>query len=215
MVSLAKENSKGYFILFVALFILQFLYTTLRRTSMSMQHFFAPHLSKVSDNGCITLVGMAAAGKTTIGKELSMLTGWAQMDSDNLIESFYGVSLHTLTENMEKEAFLDLEGQALLTVAVKRVILSTGGSVVYRESAMEYIKSLGPVIYISVPLPIIIERIKRKPDRGLAMNPGQTIEDLYEERASLYEKYADFTVIGGEEAPSCYAKKIADWLQTK
>ena len=31
------------------------------------------------------------------------------------------------------------------------------------------------------------------------MEPGQTIGDLYEERAPLYEKYADAVVTVGEE----------------
>ena len=31
-------------------------------------------------------------------------------------------------------------------------------------------------------------------ERGVAMEPGQTLESLYEERCPLYERYADMIV---------------------
>lgn len=174
---------------------------------------YTPHTDKVQEKGCISLIGMAAAGKTTIGKELAKFIDWPSFDSDHLIESVYGVKLQTITDHMTKEEFLDLESLALSGINVNRFIISTGGSVVYRSQTMEFLKSLGPVVYIDVPLPIIKERIARKPERGLAIEPGQTIDDLYMERAKLYEKYATWTVVGGNEAASSYARQIARWLE--
>jgi shikimate kinase len=75
-----------------------------------------------------------------------------------------------------------------------------------------HLKYFGPVIHIAVSLPIILERIARKPERGLAINPGQTIEDLYHERTKLYEAAADFTIEGGHEPAQSYAVTIARWL---
>lgn len=163
---------------------------------------------------CISIIGMAAAGKTTIGKALSSIIDWPAVDADNCIEAVYGVSLHDITTALSKEEFLDLESQAICGLRLKRCIISTGGSVVYRQRTMEHLARLGPIIYLDVPLPIILERISRKPDRGLAIAPGQTIEDLYNERVQLYRKYATWTVTGGEGSPQSYASAIADWLGT-
>lgn len=176
---------------------------------------YVPHPDKVSPAGCISIIGMAAAGKTTIGRELSTLIGWPQVDSDHVIESTYGVGLQEISTSMSKEEFLDLEGAVISGINVRRTIISTGGSVVYRQNAIRKLKSLGPVIYILVPLPIILERIARKPDRGLAIAPGQTVEDLYNERARLYEAAADFTVEGGGAPATAYAQTIAAWLAEK
>ena len=176
---------------------------------------YTPHPNKVSPAGCISIIGMAAAGKTTIGRELSTLIGWPQVDSDHVIESTYGVGLQEISTSMSKEEFLDLEGAVISGINVRRTIISTGGSVVYRQNAIRKLKSLGPVIYILVPLPIILERIARKPDRGLAIAPGQTVEDLYNERARLYEAAADFTVEGGGAPAAAYAHSIAAWLAAK
>ena len=54
---------------------------------------------------------------------------------------------------------------------------------------MRYLTSLGPVVFLDVPLPLILERISRKPDRGLAIAPGQTVEDLFREREALYRQW--------------------------
>lgn len=177
-----------------------------------MPQKFTPHPDKVTPEGCISLIGMAAAGKTTIGRELSRLIGWPQMDADHLIEATYGADLQQITDHLSKEDFLDLEARIICTVKVQHTIISTGGSVVYRENAMAHLASLGPLIYIDVPLPIILERIARKPERGLAIAPGQTIEDLYNERKALYERFAHHVVEGGHESPASYAAEIARWL---
>ena len=176
---------------------------------------YIPHPSKVDPSGCISIIGMAAAGKTTIGRELSSLIGWPQVDTDHIIESTYGSGLQEISVSMSKEEFLDIEGEIISSINVRRTILSTGGSVVYRQRAVDKLKSLGPVIYILVPLPIILERIARKPDRGLAIAPGQTVEDLYNERARLYQAAADFTVEGGSAPATAYAQTIAAWLAEK
>ena len=174
-----------------------------------------PHPDKVDPTGCISIVGMAAAGKTTVGRELAALIGWPQLDADNVIEATYGVPLQDVADRLSKEEFLDLEGDVISRISVRRTIISTGGSAVYRAHAVKHLATLGPIIYIAVPLPIILERIARKPDRGLAINPGQTVEDLYNERARLYEAAATFTVEGGHAPAAQYARVIADWLAEK
>ncbi len=173
---------------------------------------YVPHPSKVPPGGCVIVIGMAAAGKTTVGRELAAILGWGQLDTDNLIESTYGTSLQNIADSMSKEEFLDLEGGILCRLSVKNTVVSTGGSAVYRAKAMRHLSCMGPVVYISVPLPVILERIARKPERGLAINPGQTVEDLYNERVRLYEAVASHTVQGGLGPARDYALQIAEWL---
>ena len=171
-----------------------------------------PHPDKVSQQGCISLIGMAASGKTTIGREVAAMIGWAHMDTDHLIESFYGCRLQQVTDSMTKEAFLDLEAEIIQGLSVGNMVISTGGSVIYRQETMNFLTTLGPIIHIDVPLPIILARIARKPDRGLAINPGQTIEDLYLERQELYHKTSNVRFEGSEAPASLLARSVAEWL---
>jgi shikimate kinase len=165
------------------------------------------------ENICISVIGMAAAGKSKLGAELARMLGWAYADADHLIEAAYGEPLQRLTDILGKEEFLNTEEAVIRNIRLNHCVLSTGGSAVYREKAILHLKEMGPLLHIDVPLPIIIERISRKPDRGLAIAPGQTIEDLFNERRHLYEKYADFTVRGGNQPVQIYAKEALALLR--
>ena len=144
----------------------------------------------LTEGNCVTLIGMAGAGKSTVGRAVAERLGWASVDTDYLIEATYGARLQDVTDALDKEAFLDVEARVILSLRMQRTVLATGGSVVYRPEAMRYLVSLGPVVFLDVPLPLILERIARKPDRGLAIAPGQTVEDLFREREALYRRWA-------------------------
>lgn len=152
----------------------------------------------LNGNMCISVIGMAGAGKSTIGRVLAERLEWAHVDTDFLIESVYGARLQAVSDALGKEAFLDVEASIIGAIRIQRAVLSTGGSVVYRPESMQYLASLGPIVYLDVPLETILERIARKPDRGLAIAPGQTVEDLFHEREMLYRHWATCTISAGE-----------------
>ena len=124
---------------------------------------------------CIILIGMAGAGKSTVGGVLARELGWAFLDSDHLIEALYGARLQDVTDALGKEAFLDAECTVIRAIKANRTVIGTGGSVVYREEAMRHLAKLGPIVHLDLPLAVIEERIARNPQRGLAIAPGQTL----------------------------------------
>ena len=124
---------------------------------------------------CIILIGMAGAGKSTVGSALARELGWAFLDSDHLIEALYGARLQDLTDALGKEAFLDTECGVIRAIKANRTVIGTGGSVVYREEAMRHLVALGSIVHLDVPLAVIEERVARNPQRGLAIAPGQTL----------------------------------------
>jgi shikimate kinase len=166
-----------------------------------------------SRQACITLIGMAGAGKSTVGRQLAQLLGWKLVDTDQLIESAYGAPLQDITDKLGKEAFLDVEATVICAIRAHRVVLATGGSVVYRENAMAHLHSLGSIAYLNVPLPVILERIARNPLRGLAIAPDQSVEDLFREREALYARYTDCTIDAGGLSPEACAKTILERIQ--
>jgi shikimate kinase len=170
--------------------------------------------ARISPSGprqaCVTLIGMAGAGKSTVGKQLARLLDWKLVDTDLLIEAVYGVPLQDITDKLGKDAFLDVEARVVCAIKAHRVVLATGGSVVYRENAMTHLHSLGPVAYLDVSLPVILERIARNPQRGLAIAPGQSVEDLFRERETLYVRYADCTIAADGLSPEACARAVLE-----
>lgn len=169
-------------------------------------------LSHYQPNASVVLIGMAAAGKTTIGRLVADLLHWPHVDTDHLIESFYGTRLQNIADSLTKEEFLNVEAEIIQVMRVNRVVISTGGSAVYRPAAMEHLATLGPIIHLDVPLDIILERIARNPDRGLAIAPGQTIEELFAEREALYKKWATTSVSADNSSPLLAAQAVVDLL---
>ena len=59
---------------------------------------------------------------------------------------------------------------------------------------MRNLKSGGVTVYLKLCPESLEARINNIKTRGIAMQPGCTLKELYEERAPLYEKYADITI---------------------
>jgi shikimate kinase len=152
----------------------------------------------------IVLIGMPGAGKSTLASALAHRLGWACLDTDRLMEAWYGLPLEALRTALGREQFLQAEEHTLLHLDVNRCIVATGGSAVYCSKAMQALKRSGVVVYLQADYPTISCRVSQNPERGLVMNPGQTLHDLYLERKRLYETYADLIVdTASASVPEC------------
>lgn len=149
--------------------------------------------------GNIILIGMPGSGKSTVGVLLAKSLGYGFLDTDLTIQQREGALLQDILNQRGITAFLDAEEAAIRSVSCEGTVIAPGGSVVCREGAMAHLTGLGKVIYLMVSAQSLERRLSNISTRGIAMEPGQTIGDLYEERAPLYEKYADAVVAVGEE----------------
>ena len=73
-------------------------------------------------------------------------------------------------------------------------MIAPGGSVIYGEEAMKHLKEISEVVYLKMSYEEMERRIGNVVDRGVALKPGFTLRDLYNERVPLYEKYADIVI---------------------
>ncbi len=139
----------------------------------------------------IVLIGMPGAGKSTVGVVLAKRKGYRFLDSDLLIQEKYDSLLHELIKEHGIEGFWKLEEEANASIAAKRTVIATGGSVIYGPAAMEHLKRIGEIVYLKLSCKAIQKRLGDLKERGVTLQKGQTLEDLYRERTPLYEKYAD------------------------
>ena len=154
----------------------------------------------------ISLIGMAGAGKTSVGKELARTLGFSFIDSDALIEKQHGKSLQNILDDEGYIKLREIENIALKSIQFNKTILSTGGSAVYSDEAMEYIQQNSKVIFLEVPFSQILERVPSFLDRGFAKAPNQSVENAFGERQELYKKYSDSVVSNTKDLNSCVSK---------
>jgi shikimate kinase len=142
----------------------------------------------------LVLIGMPGSGKSTLGVLLAKALGKAFLDTDILIQEKAGKGLYEIIEKEGLKEFLFLEEKYILELKVKNTVIATGGSVVYGSEAMEYLKRSALIIYLKLDYKEIERRLKDITTRGIAMDKGTSLRDLYDQRIPLYEKYADLIV---------------------
>ena len=143
---------------------------------------------------CLTLIGMPASGKSSVGVVLAKKTGRRFIDGDLLIQEQSGKLLKDLIAERGDDGFRALEDETLAALETENAVIAPGGSVIYGEKAMARLKALGKVIYLKLSYPAIQRRLGDLTARGVSIKEGQTLRDLYRERTVLYEKYADLVI---------------------
>ena len=143
----------------------------------------------------ITFVGMPGCGKSCMGRAMAGKLKMKLIDSDKLIEKRYGKKLQELIDELGVDEFRRIEEETLLSIDGDNLIISTGGSAVYSDAGVNHLKKLGKVFYLFCSVDTVVERIGDFSKRGIVLKEGQTIRDLYNERAPLYKKYADVTIL--------------------
>ena len=154
----------------------------------------------------LILIGMPSCGKSTLGVLLARELGYHFIDSDILIQEREGKLLHEIISEKGVDGFMDVEDRINCTITDKKAIIATGGSVIYCERAMEHLSKLGKVVYLKIPFDEMKRRLGDYSHRGVIMRHGNALEDMYAERAVLYEKYADITV-------DVYGQELAESLR--
>lgn len=154
----------------------------------------------------IILIGMPAAGKSTIGVILAKELGYQFIDSDLLIQNSQKRLLYTIIQQDGIDRFIEIEQQINSNINADKAVISTGGSVIYGTKAMEYLKSIGKIIYIKLSYNTLKSRLENIKRRGVILKKGQSLYDLYLERCPLYEKYADIII----NAENCNLEQTLD-----
>ncbi len=168
-------------------------------------------LTTITDNvACISFIGMAGAGKSTLARLLFESTGWAHLDTDRLIEATYGIALGQLLKENGLTGFLQREESVVCDISVRRCIIATGGSVIYSQKAIDHLRSLGKLVYLKIELPTFLARLGDIDDRAFIKPDGLTLTDVFHKRTPLYEAAADVVIQTDTQDPKSCLKTLKE-----
>ncbi len=142
----------------------------------------------------IVLIGMPGAGKSTAGVILAKVLNYNFVDSDLVIQQKKKQRLRDLIAEHGIEKFKEIENEINASLNVHDSVIATGGSVIFGIEAMEHLKKIGTVVYLSLNYQNLQKRLGDLDARGVVHENGQTLLDIYNERSPLYEKYADIVI---------------------
>ena len=142
----------------------------------------------------IVLIGMAGAGKSSVGIVLAKKLNLNFIDVDTLIEEKQQAPLQQIVNDLGITGFRKLEEKVILHMQQQNHVIATGGSAIYSETGMTHLKQSSLFILLDVPLSVLQQRVGDFSSRGLIKAEGQSFEQLFQERLPLYQKYADITI---------------------
>ena len=145
----------------------------------------------------IVLVGMMGAGKSTIGRRLSVRLALPFLDADAEIEAgHFGMPIPDIFAKYGEPYFRDGEVRVIARLLDNGpAVIATGGGAVMRQETRDRIREKAVSIWLKVDTDVIMRRVKRRSDRPLLQtaDPEATVERLVREREPIYGQ-ADLTV---------------------
>lgn len=164
----------------------------------------------------MALIGMPGSGKSAVGRIIAKRLGWDFLDTDRLIEQRFGLKLQAVIEQVGGEAFGRIEEQTVLSLEpAERTVIATGGSVVYSEAAMRYLRSIATVVFLDLPIDAIRSHISLEAPRGIVWMDEGGLEELYQRRFPLYRKHAQIVVLLDSCTPEEAAERILSQCKDK
>lgn len=142
----------------------------------------------------VTLIGMPGSGKSTIGVVLAKRINLQFVDTDLIIQTGQQRTLQQIMDADGFDQFCQIEEDAVRSLNVDHHVIATGGSVCYGAEGMAHLKQLGRIVFLKTSLKTLEQRLSNMATRGIALKPGQSLEQLLHERDELYTKYAEITI---------------------
>ncbi|WP_309296081.1 3-dehydroquinate synthase [Nitrosomonas sp. PY1] len=165
---------------------------------------------KLQDTNII-LVGMMGAGKTTIGKALSVLLNKDFVDSDHEIQSRTGVKIPVIFEIEGEVGFRKRESEALVDLVKKRnMVLATGGGAILSQENRKALRKNGVVIYLRASVNDLYRRTRYDKNRPLLQTKNllERLNDLHAQRDVYYRETAHIIIDSGKQGVRFLIQKL-------
>ena len=143
----------------------------------------------------IVLIGMMAAGKTTIGFKLAKKLKDEFIDIDTEIEKSENQKIADIFQIKGEEYFRKVEERVSLNLLENtRGVISIGGGAFLNEKIRKKIKKNSCSFWLDWKIRTILNRISKNKRRPLALKlNNKDITSLYQKRVKFY-KLSDFKV---------------------
>jgi shikimate kinase len=169
----------------------------------------------------LVLVGMMAAGKTTVGRILAERLGRPYVDTDALVEAETGKQVHELFAASGERAFREVEAEVTRRVSsLKGQVISIGGGAVTVPANVTNLRSTGDLVYLRADPATLAERLDdtdpaTRPLLAGADDVVDRLTEILDRREAAYERAAAHAVDTAAKSPEEIADDILEWARRK
>jgi len=141
-----------------------------------------------SETKNIVLVGMPGCGKSSVGRALAELCGKTLVDADEKLNETFGMSAGDMINTHGEEYFRQRETEVLAELGKQSgLIIATGGGCVTREENYRHLHQNGEIFWLK-------RSVEKLPTKGRPLSQRGSLEAMYEKRAPMYRRFADFVI---------------------
>lgn len=141
----------------------------------------------------VFLVGMAGAGKTSLGRRLAANLNLPFVDTDQRVSEIMNMSVIEIFQTLGEAFFRNAEAGVLMELIRKPpCIVSTGGGLPTVQENVLLMQNHGVIIHVDRPLDQILSDIKLERRPTLAGGSYENVIDQYNERIGYYRACADY-----------------------
>ncbi len=141
----------------------------------------------------VFLVGMAGAGKTSLGRRLAANLGLPFVDTDQRVSELMGMPVVEIFQTLGASFFRNAEAGVLMELVGRSpCIVSTGGGLPTVQENVLLMQNHGVIIHIDRPLDQILSDIKLERRPTLVGGSYGNVIDQYNERIGYYRACADY-----------------------
>ena len=164
------------------------------------------------------LIGFMGAGKTTVSRELSKMTGRKELDMDAYIVDREGMTIKDMFDRFGEEYFRQKETESLIEIMdMDDLIVSCGGGVVVKDENVDHMKNGGVIVLLTATPQTTLDRVKNSTDRPI-LNGNMNIEfitELMNKRIDRYLSVADIIVETDDKSVFDICTEIMDKISKK
>jgi shikimate kinase len=155
----------------------------------------------------IYLVGFMGAGKSTVGRELSLKLRWLFLDLDGEIEKSARLSVREIFAQFGEPHFRKIEREQLHRVSeTPQAVIALGGGVYVDAENRAIIDTTGVAVWLDTSLATVKERVRPDGSRPLLAD-AERARQLYAERLPSY-RLARIHVLTDNRLPDALAEEI-------
>jgi len=155
----------------------------------------------------IYLVGFMGAGKSTVGRELSLKLHYPFLDLDSEIEQAEGLPVREIFERFGEARFRQLEREHLTRVSkAPTAVVALGGGAYVDPENRKIVEDTGIAVWLDASYSAIRERVRPDGSRPLLGDRARA-QKLYSDRRPVYE-LARIHVLTDNRLPDDIAEEI-------
>lgn len=161
----------------------------------------------------LILIGFMGSGKSSVGKEISRISGRKLIDTDTYIEK-NNIKISDIFRLKGEAYFRELETSLLKELThEKGLVISTGGGIV-TEKNIPLLNKLGKVFYLKISEETAIKRLSEDTERPLLTGDRvEKIKSLMKSRESLYLSAANEIIKADDLTVKELANQVLDLFE--